>query len=108
MSGAMGGAEEAVGVAADASDDERRAGRLAAAVAALGVAARVEPLGRLAVLHVAGDVAPLADPALRERLMALATDHGFTHVALELSAPADSLTSRAGAAGDSDARLRRA
>ena len=86
----------------DAPDGER----LAAAVRALGVDADVEARGRLAVLRHDGDPALLADAPLRRRLTAAALEHGFTHLALELSAPA-SITSQAGVPGDPRAGIRR-
>ncbi len=53
------------------------------ALAALGVGARVEARGGLALLFVL-DVVPLADAPLRACVLAAGVDHGFTHVAVEL------------------------
>ena len=54
-------------------------------LAAAGVDCAVEARERLAVLVPrAGGVAAFADPALRERALRLATEHGFTHLAVEL------------------------
>lgn len=59
------------------------AGALAQVLAEAGLPCRVEASGRLAVLTT-HDPAPLADPATRRRVAALAAARGFTHVALEL------------------------
>ena len=61
---------------------------LARALHDVGVRCRVEARGRLAVL-TATDAAPLADPAARSRVAAIATACGFSHVALELDPPPD-------------------
>jgi hypothetical protein len=55
---------------------------LEAALRATGMVARVEARGGLAI--VIADPAAFADPTLRERAAALAREHGFTHVAVEL------------------------
>lgn len=47
-----------------------------------GVACRVEPRDRLAILIPDGDYSPGAHD--RQQLLKLARDEGFTHVALEL------------------------
>lgn len=57
---------------------------LEAALAELGIHGRVEAEGALAVLSLR-DGMRLADPQTRDAVIALATRHGFTHVALELS-----------------------
>lgn len=64
---------------------------LAAALATLGVDARVEAHGTLAVLTVPNGeaAARLRDPAIRRSVLALATTHGFKTVALELEIAAD-------------------
>jgi hypothetical protein len=65
------------------------AAALAAALAAEGLHCDVEARGGLAVLRSSGAAPALADPHLRRRATALATAHGFTHVALDLSPPED-------------------
>lgn len=55
---------------------------LEAALRVAGMTARVEARGGLAI--VLADPAAFADPELRERAAALAREHGFTHVAVEL------------------------
>jgi hypothetical protein len=73
--------------AIDASTGARA---LEAALARLGIAGRVEARERLAVLVPSGGIAGLADAATRRRASALAREHGFTHLALELvDEPAD-------------------
>lgn len=64
---------------------------LAAALAALGVHARVDARDTLAVLTVPNgdEAARLRDPALRRSVLALAATHGFKTVALELEIAAD-------------------
>jgi hypothetical protein len=48
-----------------------------------GVVARVEARGKLAVLSAApGKI----DPATRRRIVAIAQEHGFTNVAVEIAA----------------------
>ncbi len=60
------------------------ASALEAALAEMGIHGRVEAEGALAVLNVR-DGMRLADPTTRATVVALAAQHGFTHVALELS-----------------------
>jgi hypothetical protein len=70
------------------------------ALAALGVACRVEPRDRLAVLvpaHAAAIDAALA-PDARATIVGLTRAHGFTHIALELPGDSDGDASRAGGA----------
>lgn len=55
------------------------------ALATLGLRGRVEARGALAVLVLEGDAAPLRDPSLRARALSLASEHGFTHLALEVT-----------------------
>jgi hypothetical protein len=63
------------------------ASALAASLAMLGLSCRVEPREGLAVIKAeAGAAAALAAPALRRDVLALAREHGFTHVAVELTA----------------------
>lgn len=58
---------------------------LSRALAALGLHGSVEARGALAVLSLAGDPSALRDPALRTRAVELASEHGFTNLALDLS-----------------------
>jgi hypothetical protein len=51
----------------------------------LGVEAAVDPRGTLAVLVSDPELAGLADPLTRATVVRLARDHGFTHIAVELS-----------------------
>ena len=63
----------------------RNAGSLAAAIAALGVQCSLEARGGLALLMpVPESVAKLQDPETRRMVLALAREHGFTHVGIEL------------------------
>jgi hypothetical protein len=57
---------------------------LEAALGRLGITGRIEARERLAVLVPSGGIAELADAATRRRASALAREHGFTHLALEL------------------------
>lgn len=59
---------------------------LTRALAARGLPGRVEARERLAVLVPGAEWPALADAAERRALHQLATQHGFTHVALELDA----------------------
>ncbi len=59
------------------------AGRLEAALAAIGIRARVEPRDGFALL-VTDDVVALAEPRLRHTVVALAGEHGFRSVAAEV------------------------
>ncbi len=61
---------------------------LAAALARLGTNGRVEAHGRLAVL-VVRDAGALSDEPLRRTLLRLASDHGFSHLAVELDERVD-------------------
>lgn len=71
------------------------------ALAAVGVPCSVEPHQRLAVLRPSADGPSLVEESLRARVVALATEHGFTHVALDLTdTSAD--RERAGAAVSGD------
>ena len=75
----------ATGQVGDAGD----ASALAAALSALGLPCRVEARVRLAVIMAGpAHAARLTDPASRREVFALAKRHGFTHVAIELSAHA--------------------
>ena len=58
----------------------------AALVSAIGPDARVEERGRVAILQSA--IVPL-DAASRRRIVALAREHGFANVALELAPDAN-------------------
>jgi hypothetical protein len=53
------------------------------ALAAVGLRGTIEVRGSLAVLRLQDDIT-LADTALRDCAVKLASDHGFTHLALEL------------------------
>ncbi len=56
----------------------------------LGVPCRVESRAGLAVLIATPDVAArLGEAELRRQALALAREHGFTHVAIELRSDAD-------------------
>lgn len=72
-----------------ATDGRDRAGALAAALAALGLAASVEADGALASIALARwsgpPDAPILDASLRRAIVAAARAHGFTHVALEIA-----------------------
>lgn len=54
------------------------------ALAALGLQGAVEARGALAILSLDGDAAPLRDPEIRARAVAIASEHGFTNLALEV------------------------
>jgi len=63
----------------------RNAAALAAAIAELGVQCALEARGGLALLlPVTESVARLQDQETRRAVLALARQHGFTHVAIEL------------------------
>lgn len=55
------------------------------ALGTLGIVSEVEARDRLAVLRAGPDAARIASE--RARVVALAAEHGFTHVALEIDAP---------------------
>lgn len=55
------------------------------ALAALGLHGTVEARGALAVLSLDGEAVALSDPDVRARAVSLASEHGFTNLALELS-----------------------
>jgi hypothetical protein len=55
------------------------------ALAALGLRGGVDARGALAVLSLEVDAALLRDPAIRARALAIASEHGFTHLALEVT-----------------------
>ena len=61
------------------------AAALERALGEAGIGGRVEARERLAVL-VLHTPADLADPVRRRHAVRLATEHGFTHLALELAA----------------------
>jgi hypothetical protein len=80
----------------------RNATALAAAIAELGVQCSLEARGGLALLlPVTDSVLALQSPDTRRAVVALARQHGFTHVAIEL--PSD----RRGAGREPDAPLLR-
>lgn len=60
--------------------------RLRRALGSLGLAAEVEARDRLAVLRTASAPELRRVAAQRSRVAALAMEHGFTHVALEIGA----------------------
>jgi hypothetical protein len=63
----------------------RNATALAAAIAALGVQCSLEARGGLALLTpVPESIEKLQAPETRRTVLALAREHGFTHVAIEL------------------------
>jgi hypothetical protein len=71
------------------AESRRKADRLVAALVGMGLPGRVEPRSALAVLIVTPDTLKrLGEPAVRTQVLALAREHGFTHIAVEL-APAD-------------------
>ena len=71
---------------AGATDAKRRADQLALALAELHLTVLVEPRDALAVLRATPDVlAQLAAAATRRAALALAKQHGFSHVAVELA-----------------------
>lgn len=81
----------------------RNAASLATAIAALGVQCSLEARGGLALLMpVQASVAKLQEPEIRRAVLALAREHGFTHVGIEL--PNDA---KGAGAGDDDASLLR-
>lgn len=58
---------------------------LSGALRAAGLVCRVEARDRLALV-VTDDASPLLDATVRARALAMAREHGFTHLALELTA----------------------
>ena len=81
----------------------RNAASLAAAIGALGVQCSLEARGGLALLMpLPASVTTLQDADTRRAILALAREHGFTHVGIEL--PNDR---RGAGAGDADAPLLR-
>lgn len=57
---------------------------LEAALHAAGVPCTVEARETLAIVTMDASASPFTDDALRRRALALAHEHGFSHVALEL------------------------
>lgn len=57
------------------------------ALAALGIHGSVEARGALAILTLYDNGASLRDRELRAKAIALASEHGFTNLALEVSDP---------------------
>ena len=74
---------------------------LQAALERLGHRCEVEGHERMAILRLTSGPAPLSESALRTHVVSLAAEHGFTHVAVELT---DDLLDRgrAGAAVSGD------
>ncbi len=60
------------------------ASALGSALLARGIRASVEARGSLAVLLPLSDPSALADAPVRDAVLALAREHGFTHVAIEI------------------------
>ena len=58
---------------------------LAAALQAIGLECRVEPRENLALITSNEPQPSLVDGDLRRKVLTLAREHGFTHVAVELS-----------------------
>lgn len=82
--------------------ETRNASALAAAIAELGLRCSLEERGGLVVLlPVSSSMEALRSAGTRRDVLALAKQHGFTHVAIEL--PSD----RGGAGRDTDAPLLR-
>jgi hypothetical protein len=82
------------------AESKRKADVLAQRLTEMGLPARVEPRGTLAVIQVSASImARLAEPEVRRAVLALAREQeaGFTHVAVELAA----------GSADGDAALRR-
>jgi hypothetical protein len=80
----------------------RNATALATAISELGIRCSLEARGGLAILlPVSSSIEVLQSADTRRAVIALAREHGFTHVAIEL--PGD----RRGAGHDADAPLRR-
>lgn len=63
---------------------DARLAALAEALRAAGVPGELQARDNLAVLLVS-DPAPMADAERRRRALALAREHGFTHLALEMA-----------------------
>lgn len=61
------------------------AAALESALASLGVPCTVEARQRLAVLRPKVDSSSFAPAAVRAKIVAMALEHGFTHVALDLA-----------------------
>lgn len=64
---------------------DERARRLEAAIAELGLQARVESRDALAIIALADDTSPPLDAVIRRACVREAQRVGFTHVALEIS-----------------------
>lgn len=60
---------------------------LRSALAALGLHGSIEARGALAIFTLDGDAAPLRDPDVRAQAVSIASEHGFTNLALEVSDP---------------------
>ena len=68
------------------AEARRKADRLAAALAGMALPGRVEPRATLAVLVVdAATMNRLAEREVRAAALAMAREHGFTHLAVELA-----------------------
>jgi hypothetical protein len=64
------------------------ASSLSAALRDAGVACEVDARDGLAVITAKSGHERFGDENLRRRVLALAREHGFTHAAIELAAPA--------------------
>jgi hypothetical protein len=63
------------------------AAALASALSSIGVPCRIESRARLAILGTSGAIVQrLAALEMRREVISLAKAHGFTHIAVELSA----------------------
>lgn len=70
------------------AESRRKADLLVQRLTGMGLPARVEPRGTLAVIQVSATLmARLSEPEVRRAVLALAKEQGFTHVAVELAAP---------------------
>lgn len=73
------------GAAESDATPAQRAERLVAALATMGWSVEVEPRATLAVIVASGPATTrLVDATARRAVLAVAREHGFTHVALEL------------------------
>lgn len=63
---------------------DSRGQELTEALRAIGLDCRVDARDRMALIVVRQGSAPLVDDALREQVIAVAREKGFTHVALDL------------------------
>ena len=71
------------------------AGALASALGAEGLPCAVEAFDRLALIVPDESDVRVADHEVRERVLSLAREHGFTHAAIELFEPVERVMDRA-------------